>query len=216
MFPTVPLSINRTEELSKICRVLSQKLIWEISASGWFYYKNANDHFVQYFHNNVETLWCPFVLTHKQVAKPAAQLTVLEAKQCQRANVHTLRLYIPVSGPMIYLSLCGLDMLACRGQLKCDGTCSETRFHLSAKWTSPFKSAGHQFSRLLAAKVCGISGNNAGYTMFRGSVKGTGYPLHSPVHLNRPVGVSSVDYWQPRCAALAVIMLDTPCAGGPR
>jgi len=26
-----------------------------------------------------------------------------------------------------------------------------------------------------------ISGNNAGYTMFRGSVKGTGYPLHSPV-----------------------------------
>jgi len=25
-----------------------------------------------------------------------------------------------------------------------------------------------------------ISGSNAGYTMFRGSVKGTGYPLHSP------------------------------------
>ena len=26
-----------------------------------------------------------------------------------------------------------------------------------------------------------ISGSNAGYTMFRGSVKGTGYPLHSPL-----------------------------------
>ena len=26
-----------------------------------------------------------------------------------------------------------------------------------------------------------ISGSNDGYTMFRGSVKGTGYPLHSPV-----------------------------------
>ena len=26
-----------------------------------------------------------------------------------------------------------------------------------------------------------ISGSNAGYTMFRGSVKITGYPLHSPV-----------------------------------
>jgi len=26
-----------------------------------------------------------------------------------------------------------------------------------------------------------ISGNIAGYTMFRGSVKDTGYPLHSPV-----------------------------------
>jgi len=30
----------------------------------------------------------------------------------------------------------------CRGQLKCDGTHAETRFCLSAKWTSPFKSAG--------------------------------------------------------------------------
>jgi len=66
---------------------------------------------------------------------------------------------------------------------------------------SPFKSAGgRQSSRLLAAEVCGISGSNAGYTMFRGSVKGTGYPLHSPVHLNLPVGISSVDCWQPRCA----------------
>ena len=26
-----------------------------------------------------------------------------------------------------------------------------------------------------------ISGSNAGYTTLRGSVKGTGYPLHSPV-----------------------------------
>jgi len=44
----------------------------------------------------------------------------------------------------------------CRGQLKCDGTCVETRFRLSAKQTSPFKTTrgGHQFSRLLAAKVC--------------------------------------------------------------
>jgi len=40
-------------------------------------------------------------------------------------------------------------------RLKCDGTRAETRFCLSAKWTSPFKSAkGRQFSRLLAAEVC--------------------------------------------------------------
>jgi len=40
--------------------------------------------------------------------------------------------------------------------LKCDGTCAETRFRLYAKRTSPFKSAGgRQFSRLLAAEVCG-------------------------------------------------------------
>ena len=42
-----------------------------------------------------------------------------------------------------------------RGQLKCDGTRAETRFRLSAKQTSPFKSAGgRQFSRLLGAEVC--------------------------------------------------------------
>jgi len=61
-------------------------------------------------------------------------------------------------------------------------------FVFRAKRTSPFKSAGgRQFSRLLAAEVCGISGSNAGYTMFRGSVKGTGYPIHSPVSPSLPL-----------------------------
>jgi hypothetical protein len=32
-----------------------------------------------------------------------------------------------------------------------------------------------------------ISGSNAGYIMFRGSVKGTGYPLHSPVSPSLPL-----------------------------
>jgi hypothetical protein len=59
---------------------------------------------------------------------------------------------------------------------------AETRFRLSAKRTSSFKSArGRQFSRLLAAEGCASAVVNAGYTMFRGSVKGIGYPLHSPV-----------------------------------
>jgi hypothetical protein len=47
-----------------------------------------------------------------------------------------------------------------RLRLKCDGTRAETRFRLSAKWSSPFKSAGgggRQFSRLLAAEA-GASG----------------------------------------------------------
>ena len=65
-----------------------------------------------------------------------------------------------------------------RLRLNRDGTCAETTFRLLTKRTSLFKSAGgRQFSRLLAAEVCGISGSNAGYTVFRGSVKGTGYPL---------------------------------------
>jgi len=73
-------------------------------------------------------------------------------------------------------------MAHCRLRLKCDGARAETKLFLSAKRTSPFKSAGgRQFSRLLAAEVCAISGSNVEYTMFRGSVKGTGYPLHSPV-----------------------------------
>ena len=115
---------------------------------------------------------------------------------------------------------------SCRDQLKCDGTVQKPEFRLSAKRTSPFKSAeGRQFSRLLAAEVCAsalvmldtpcsevvrrvlathsirqfplhfpslaspcaISGSNAGYTMFRGSVKGTGYPLHSPVSPSLPL-----------------------------
>ena len=46
---------------------------------------------------------------------------------------------------------------------------------------------GRQFSRLLAAEVCAISGSNAGYTMLRGSVKGTGYPLHPPVSPSLPL-----------------------------
>ena len=48
---------------------------------------------------------------------------------------------------------------------------------------------GRQFSRLLAADVCAISGSNAGYNMFRGSMKGTGsgYPLHSPVSPSLPL-----------------------------
>ena len=49
-----------------------------------------------------------------------------------------------------------------RLRLKCDGTRAETRFRLSAKRIRPFKSGGgRQFSRLLAAEVCAISGSNA-------------------------------------------------------
>ena len=80
-------------------------------------------------------------------------------------------------------------------RLKRDGTCAETRFRLSAKRTSPFKSTcGASVQSTTGSRVVRISGSDAGYIMFRGSVKSTGYPLHSPVHLNRPVGVSSVDY----------------------
>ena len=68
-----------------------------------------------------------------------------------------------------------------RLRLKFDGTRVYTRFRLSAKRTSPFKSAGASVQSTTGSRGVRISGCNAGYTMFRGSVKSTGYPLHSPV-----------------------------------
>ena len=53
------------------------------------------------------------------------------------------------------------------------------RVHLNRRVASVQSTAGNQGVR--------ISGSNAGYSMFRGSVKGTGYPLHSPVSPSLPV-----------------------------
>jgi hypothetical protein len=47
------------------------------------------------------------------------------------------------------------------------------RVHLNRRGASVQSTTGSRGVR--------ISGSNAGYSMFRGSVKGTGYPLHSPV-----------------------------------
>jgi len=74
-----------------------------------------------------------------------------------------------------------------RLRLKCDVTRAETRFSLSAKRTSPFKSAGASVQSTVGSRGVRISGSNAGYTVFRGSVKGTGYPLHSPVSPSLPL-----------------------------
>jgi len=71
--------------------------------------------------------------------------------------------------------------------LKCDGTRAETRFHLSAKGTSPFKLAGVSVQSTAGSLGVRISGSNAGYTMFRGSVKSNGYPLRSPVSPSLPL-----------------------------
>ena len=124
-----------------------------------------------------------------------------------------------------------------RLRLKCDVTCAETILRLSAKRTSPFKSAGGGVSsvdcwqprcapstvamldtpcselvwRVLAthcirqfplhftyrASPCAIRfqlNSNARYTMFRGSVKDTGCPLHWPVPSSLPVPCTTVCY----------------------
>jgi len=74
-----------------------------------------------------------------------------------------------------------------RSLLKCDGTHAETRFLFSTKRTSPFKSAGASVQLTTGSRDVRISGSNAGYTMFRGSVKCTGYPFRSPVSPSLPL-----------------------------
>ena len=53
------------------------------------------------------------------------------------------------------------------------------RVHLNRQGASVQSTAG--------SRGVGISGSNAGYTMFRGSVKSTGYPLNSPVSPSLPL-----------------------------
>jgi hypothetical protein len=63
------------------------------------------------------------------------------------------------------------QMFNTRGQLKCDGTRAETRFRLSAKRTSPFKSAEASVQSTAGSRGVRISSSNAGYTVFQGSVR---------------------------------------------
>ena len=71
------------------------------------------------------------------------------------------------------------------GQLICDGTRAETRFRLSAKRTSPFKSAGASVQSTTGSRGVRISGSNAGYTQFI-SFSFTSPPVHHrvPSHFN--------------------------------
>ena len=74
------------------------------------------------------------------------------------------------------------------GQLKYDGTRAETRFRLSVKRTSPFKfDRWASVQSTTGSRGVRINGSNAGYTMFRGSLNGTGYSLHSPVSPSLPL-----------------------------
>jgi hypothetical protein len=88
-------------------------------------------------------------------------------------------------------SLTGHFHLAGRLHLKRDGARAETRFRLSPKRTSPFKSAEASVQSTAGSRGGRISVSNAGYTTFRGSVKSTGYPLHSPVSPSLPLPASS-------------------------
>ena len=91
----------------------------------------------------------------------------------------------------IYPSTHAYTLVCRRLRLKCDATRAETRFRLSAKRASPFKSAGASVQSTTGSRGVRISGSNAGYTMFRGSVKGIGDTLHSLVSPSLPLCASS-------------------------
>ena len=67
-----------------------------------------------------------------------------------------------------------------------DGTRAETRFRLSPKRTSPFKSAGASVQSTAGSRGVRISFSNAGYTTFGGGVRVLAtdsicqFPLHFP------------------------------------
>ena len=89
-----------------------------------------------------------------------------------------------------------LRITAVIARLKRDGTCAETRFRLSPKRTSPFKSAGASVQSTAGSRVVRISGSNAGYTTFRWSVRVLAthsirqFPLHFPSLRHRvPTGM---------------------------
>ena len=68
-----------------------------------------------------------------------------------------------------------------RVRLKRDGTCAETRFRISPKRTSPFKSAGASVQLTAGSRGLRSSVSNAEYTTF------LGYPLHSPFSPSLPL-----------------------------
>ena len=76
-------------------------------------------------------------------------------------------------------------------RLKRDGTRAETGFRLPPKRTSPFKSEGASFQLTAGSRVVRISVSNAGYTMFRGSVRVLtthsirNFPFHFPSRASR-------------------------------
>jgi len=94
-------------------------------------------------------------------------------------------------------------------------------FVFRAKRTSPFKSAGASVQSTTGSRGVRIGGSNAGYTMFRGSVKTTGYPLHSPVSPSLPLPcvtlchhISTGVYFRPllqRRATVALLWRSANC-----
>ena len=85
----------------------------------------------------------------------------------------------------LYSILINTDGIA---RVERDVTRAETRFRLSLKWTSPFKSAGVSVQSTAGSRGVRISLSNAGYATFGGGVRVLAthsirlFTLHFPSH----------------------------------
>ena len=70
--------------------------------------------------------------------------------------------YVMLCYVMLSYGVLRYGMFFGRLSLKCDGTRAETRFRLSAKRTSPFKSAGVSVQSTTGSRSVRISSSNAG------------------------------------------------------
>jgi len=86
--------------------------------------------------------------------------------------------------------------------LKRDGTRAETRFRLSPERTSPLKSAGTSVQLTAGSRGVRISGSNAAYTTFRGSVKvlATHSIRHFPPHFPSRASACAIKF-QTHCTS---------------
>ena len=91
-----------------------------------------------------------------------------------------------------YMSISKMFRYMCRLRLKCDGTRAESRFRISAKRTSPFKSAGVSVQSNTGSRGVRMRGSNAGYTPFE-SFPFTSPPLSHrvPSHFHRTLRVTT-------------------------
>ena len=71
--------------------------------------------------------------------------------------------------------------------MKRDGTCAETRFGLSEKWTSPFKSTGESVQSTAGSRGVRISGQTMDRPCSEAQCKSSGYSLQSPISPSLPL-----------------------------
>jgi len=110
---------------------------------------------------------------------------------------------------LLAAEVCASAFIVGRLLLKCDGTRAETRFCLSAKRTSPFKSAGALVQSTTGSRGVRISGSNAGYTMIQRWCEG--YWLPTPFG-SFPFTSPPVRHLVPSRFNWTLVMLDTPCS----